>query len=273
MRFTDDSRHVFNETHQFIVATPGWENVIRESNMFKPQRLLCFAALLLGVVTIRAFPSAVEGGTEAAVLVEHWLATQTNLTSWSADFVQTRHLAALTQPLSKSGKLWFKAPDKFRWELGNPPQSIAFRTKDDLWVLAPRLKRAERYSIQALAAGPMRDALSLLDTGFPRDAAEFRRKFELLGVNPDATGSGVRFRPRDAALRKLVPDIMIVVSPGDFSLTATELHFVDGTWVRNDFKDAKRNPEMDDADLSPVIDPNWRVSEPLKGGKTGAPKK
>src|SRR5690242_4121856 len=59
---------------------------------------------------------------ETSTILSTWLNAQTNIQSWSADFVQTRTLKSLTQPLTATGHIWFAAPNRFRWELGNPPQ-------------------------------------------------------------------------------------------------------------------------------------------------------
>ena len=58
---------------------------------------------------------------------DQWLAVQTNLQSWSADFIQTRSLKVLAQPLVATGKVWVTTPGLFRWELGQPAQTIALR--------------------------------------------------------------------------------------------------------------------------------------------------
>src|SRR5258706_3768330 len=87
-----------------------------------------------------------------------WLAAQTNLQTWSADFTQTRMLKTLTQPLVATGHIWFAAPNRFRWELGSPAQTIALREAGQMWVIYPRLKRAERYPLDAKTPGEWRDA-------------------------------------------------------------------------------------------------------------------
>ncbi|HTH47679.1 MAG TPA: outer membrane lipoprotein carrier protein LolA [Candidatus Limnocylindria bacterium] len=207
---------------------------------------------------------SVLAGPEDDALLGRWLARQTNVTSWSADFVQTRHLKALTQPLTTPGRVWFVAPDKFRWELGSPAQSIALRANDDLLVLAPRLKRAEKYSLAAFAQGPMKDALALLDTGFPRDAADFRRRFDLLGLAPTNATYAFRLQPRAPSARKLLPELTIIVNTNDFSLSGTELVFTDGSRLRNDFTHTVDNPVIDPALFQAPLDATWKVTEPMK---------
>ena len=212
--------------------------------------------LLFTAVNIRA-------DTADAVL-DRWLAAQKNLTSWSADFVQTRHLKALVQPLTAPGRLWFVAPDKFRWELGSPVQSIALRADADLLVLAPKLKRAERYSLTELQKGPLKDALALLDTGFPREPADFRRRFNLLALTETNATYAFHLQPKAATVRRLLPELTVVVATNDFALAATELVFADGSRLRNDFTNAVKNPAVDAALFTPTLDATWKVTEPMK---------
>src|SRR5262245_38297422 len=56
---------------------------------------------------------------EANPLLESWLSAQTNLHTWSAEVTQTRTLKTLTQPLTAKGQVWFAAPNRFRWQIGN----------------------------------------------------------------------------------------------------------------------------------------------------------
>src|SRR6266576_4125887 len=105
-------------------------------------------------------------------LVSSWLTAQTNIQTWSADFVQTRSFKSLTQPLTATGHLWFAAPNRFRWELGNPPQTIALRATNEMLVIYPKMKRVERYPLSGSQAGEWRDMLALLETGFPRNETE-----------------------------------------------------------------------------------------------------
>src|SRR5260370_36596544 len=93
---------------------------------------------------------------DANAMLQSWLNAQTNIHTWSADFVQTRTLKALTQPLTESGHVWFGAPNRFRWELGKPAKTIAVRAASELTVIYPKLKRAERYSLDSQGAGPMK---------------------------------------------------------------------------------------------------------------------
>src|SRR5262249_54074197 len=133
--------------------------------------LRLFAALFL-----RADPAHAED------FAAPWLAAQTNIHTWSAAFRQTRTFKALTQPLLSEGHVWFNAPQRFRWELGEPAQTIAVRQTDQMLVIYPQLKRVERYPLGGEQRNPWQDTLALLEAGFPRSAAEVEARFRVLSV-------------------------------------------------------------------------------------------
>ncbi|MBN8247809.1 MAG: outer membrane lipoprotein carrier protein LolA [Verrucomicrobia bacterium] len=206
-----------------------------------------------------AVPCAAQSPDET---LDRWLTAQAGLTSWTAQFTQVRHLQALTQPLSSPGRVWFQAPDQFRWELGDPAKSIALRNGTDLWMLSPALKRAEQYPLDARTPGPMKDALTLLDSGFPRDGAEFRRRFELLELVTTNAQWRFRLRPRAAASRRLLPALTLEVRTNDLALAASELQFTDGSRLRNEFHDAERNPDIPASLFAPGLDRSWKITRP-----------
>src|SRR6266478_6582463 len=134
---------------------------------------LLLLILLAGIWTRTGF-TAVETNSPRS----SWLAAQTNIHSWSADFIQTRMFKSLTEPLTATGHVWFAEPNRFRWELGHPPQTIAVRAPRELLVIYPRLKRVERYPLGSEQTGQWRDALALLETGFPRTQAELEARYK-----------------------------------------------------------------------------------------------
>ncbi len=206
------------------------------------------------------------GAIETAVL-QRWLEQTTQLQTWHAEVVQTRYLKALTQPLTSQGQVWFAAPDRFRWELGHPPQSLVLREGNELQILSPRLKRAERFSLSKTTPGPMQDALALLDTGFPRNAAEFQERFQLVAVltnQPSTNGSfhAFRLQPHAASARRFLPELRVEVTTADFQLVATELLFADGSRLRNDFSAPQLNLNLEPTLFRTNLDASWKISTP-----------
>src|SRR5580698_10208292 len=112
--------------------------------------------------------------------VKSWLAAQDNIHTWSADLVQTRTLQSLTEPLTAKGRVWFEAPGRFHWELGQPPQTIAISTLTNLLLIYPRLKRVESIALGGAQPGPWRSALDMLQAGFPRTEKDLLDRYNIL---------------------------------------------------------------------------------------------
>ena len=200
----------------------------------------------------------------ASSVLGAWLNSQTNIQTWSAEVIQTRALKSLTQPLTAAGHVWFAAPNRFRWELGNPPQTIALRQADQMLVIYPKLKRVEKYPLVGDRTGQWRDTLSLLEAGFPRSQVELESRFR---IESESSANGVHevtLQPRSASARRMMPRIKIAFATTDFSLRATELQFADGSTMRNDFTNSVINPKLAESLFAPDLDPAFRVSEPLK---------
>jgi outer membrane lipoprotein-sorting protein len=192
-----------------------------------------------------------------------WLNSQTNIQTWSAEVIQTRALKSLTQPLTATGRVWFAAPNRFRWELGNPPQTIALRQPEQMLVIYPRLKRAEKYPLTGSHAGPWTDTLALLEAGFPRSQTELESRFR---IESESSANGlheVTLQPRSGSARRMMPHIKIAFATTDFSLRSTELQFADGSRMRNDFTNAVMNPTLDDSLFTFKLHPDFKVTEPL----------
>ena len=216
--------------------------------------------LILSLV-IGAFPAR---AAETNTLLTTWLNAQTNIHAWSADFTQTRILKSLAQPLTATGHVWFAAPNRFRWELGNPPQTIALRQADQMLVIYPKLKRVEKYPLTGDRTGQWRDTLSLLEAGFPRSQVELESRFR---IESESSADGLHeltLKPKSASARRMMPRIKIAFATSDFSLRATELQFADGSTMRNDFTNAMLNPKLNESLFAPDLDPAFKVIEPLK---------
>jgi outer membrane lipoprotein-sorting protein len=215
----------------------------------------CIAAFCLAAF---ASPAADLNG-----LLDGWFTAQTNLQTWSADLTQTRSLKVLSQPLVATGKVWVAVPNRFRWELGQPAQTIALRQPDQLFIIYPRLKRAEKYSLNG-APGPWKDALALLEASFPRSRADLESQFRVLSLTQTNEIVQVALQPKSATARKFMAEIQVSFRTNDFSLTATELEFSDGSSMRSDFTHPLLNAPLDKGLFEAKVDPDFTVVEPLR---------
>ena len=208
--------------------------------------------------------AAVSHGADLDARFNQWFAAQTNLQSWSADFTQTRSLKVLAQPLVATGKVWVTTPGLFRWELGQPAQTIALRQPNQLLIIYPRLKRAEKYALSAAPTGPLKDALALMDATLPRDRTTMEERFRLLSAAETNSLLQMTLQPKSASARKFISEILIAFRTNDFAIAVTELKFADGSSLRNDFTNTVLNRPMDPALFDVKLGPDFTVVEPLR---------
>ena len=214
---------------------------------------------LLFCLAVFGCPAADFGG-----LLDQWLAAQTNFHTWSADAIQTRCFTTLAQPLTSTGRVWMAVPDHFRWEVGQPAQTIAVRQPDQLILIYPRLKRMEKYPLNDKQPGIWKEALALLEASFPRSRAELEARFRVVSVTETNSLAKIALQPRSAAARKFMAAIRVSVHTNDFSLAATELSFSDGSSMRNDFSDLRCNTPLPEGIFDAKVEPGYTVVEPLR---------
>ena len=232
---------------------------MESSDPFAVHLVFVFCILVIfGVFTGHVFAQA----SDANALLSAWIKAQTNMQTWSADFTQTRTFKSMSQPLTATGHVWFEAPSRFRWELGKPPRTIAVREPDQLVVLYPRLKRAERYPLNTPQAGPWKDTMALLDAGFPRSREDLESRFNILSQATTDHFHEITLQPKAPSARRLMPQIKITFDTGDFSLHSTELQFTDNSTMLNVFTNSVLNPKLDDALFSPKIGEDYKITEP-----------
>ena len=223
----------------------------------KIRRQLLIAFGILSVLqTIRA--------DQTNAVLDAWFAAQKGLHTWSADFIQTRALKTLTQPLVASGHISFAMPNEFRWELGQPAKTIALRHGDEMFVIYPRLKRAERYPLGAGTPTEWRDTMSLLQAGFPHDRKEFEAQFQILSLTETNGAWQFSLQPKSVFARRMMPELRLGLATNDFSLASTELIFVDGSRMRNDFTNAVLNPALDEKLFEWTPPAGYKVAEPMQ---------
>jgi len=192
-----------------------------------------------------------------------WFEVQTNLQSWSGEFTQTRTLKVLNQPLVSDGRVWV-THNNFRWELGQPVQTIVLRQPDQLLIIYPRFKRAEKYPIGAVPSGPIKDALALLDATLPRDRVTMEKNFQLISATETNSLLQMTLQPRSDSARKFIGEIIIGFHTNDFMIAATEMRFADGSSLRNDFTRVMTNQPVVPETFQINLPPDYTVVEPLK---------
>jgi outer membrane lipoprotein-sorting protein len=194
--------------------------------------------------------------------VKSWLAAQGGIRGWTADLTQTRTLQSLLEPLRAKGHVWFEAPSRFRWELGQPARTIAISTRTNLQIIYPRLKRVEIIELGPEQTGPWRAALDMLEAGFPRTEAALLDRYHVLSQDLTNQTCRLRLQPRAESFRRMMPQLEIDFDTKDYLLRGTELQFADGSTMRNDFTSIVLNPKLDESIFSPAFPPDYTLVHP-----------
>lgn len=210
---------------------------------------------------------ALAGTDPAEQILNSWLNRQAQVKSWSADVLQIRKLKSLVRPLESKGRVWFAQPNRFRWQLGEPPRTIATRTDRELVIVYPRLKQVERYPISAASNSAWKEAMALLDVGFPSDPKAFHSRYELISTKRSQKGWVLELRPAAKEALRLLERVRLEVTADDFILLATELVFPDGSTMRNQFSNHRLNPELEETLFEAEIGEGYQVINPLEGHK------
>jgi outer membrane lipoprotein-sorting protein len=202
-------------------------------------------------------------GADTSDVLGRWLAAQTNLGSWTADVVQTRSLNVLAEPLTANGKVWVNGPNEFRWELDPPASTLVLRQPDQLLVIYPRLQRVEKYALNSVPSGTVKDALALLDASFPRDRTTVEARFRILSSVETNSVFLVTLQPKSASARKLISEIQIGLRTNDCSMASTEMRFADGSILRNDFAGVAVRQSIPPERFKFQAPPGFSTVEPL----------
>ncbi len=207
---------------------------------------------------------AAAGTDSAREFLYAWLEQQTRIRTWSADVVQIRKLRSLVHPLKSRGKVWFRQPNQFRWQLGDPPRTIAVRKDAELLIIYPRLKQVERFAGGDDTDPAWKQVLALLEVGFPSDAETFFARYELVSTRRLKKSWKFELRPAAELARKLLDRVTVEISTRDFALLSTELVFPDGSTMQNQFLHHRLNPELEPGLFDFEIEEGYTVVNPLE---------
>ena len=225
-------------------------------------RLSFRAAIALGPVLAIAMALPAQTAQPFPDL-DPWLAHRTNLVAWSADVQQTRSLKSVARPLVTPGRVWFRTPNLFRWELGRPARTIAIREPDRLVLLYPMLKRAEIYPLTDSSQGLWRSSLTLLEAGFPSSRQQLESQFDIRALEERDGQLLVHLEPKSDLARRWVSRVDVTLGGPKLELVATELSFADGSRLRNEFSGASSEADPPDHFFRADIPPDYTVTQPV----------
>jgi outer membrane lipoprotein-sorting protein len=173
-------------------------------------------------------------------ILKDWISKQAAIRSLRADFIQTRRLPALRIPLKKSGKVWFSADGRFRWQVGDPAELLVVKSPSDFLVIEPKKSLARRLSASS-AAGRVFEELPF---PFAGSLDEFQRRFEVLSLENTAGQVDLLLRPKDPRLAEGMKSLRIRFESSSGAVSLFEMSFRDGSEVSTEFTIIERNTKL-----------------------------
>ena len=191
---------------------------------------------ILGFLALMASLAGAENTT-----LDRWLARQETIRAMEVSFTQTRTLPALKKPVVTPGRLVFQKPGKLRWELGDPPATIAVSDGETVTLV----DRKDGSARQIPADSPKATRFSLLAGRALRTADGFKETFEVAAHRVDKGIEQFTLRPLDRSLRNQVPWVFLSIDPKSERLVALELELKDKSRIRSVFgkPEINRNPD------------------------------
>ena len=182
----------------------------------------------------------------------------------TADFTQEKHTPLLKKPMVSTGTIRIKGSATL-WNTVQPEPTVMRIDEKEVRLLYPKQKVLEVFPVDekmgSLAASPF-PRLALLKQHFTFEQIKAK---ELLPDADDAKHLALRMRPKDAALRKHIDEVSVVLDAATGLVLRAQTVDGDGDRIVLSFTNMKVNTGLKDADLEMATPPGVTVSRPLEG--------
>lgn len=182
-------------------------------------------------------------------VLDSWLARQATVTSLDSTFTQERKLPSLKEPTVTTGRISFSKPGKFRWQLGEPVQTLAVSDGSTLTLI----EESEKSARQISADSPQAARFSMLTGKAFEDKAAFDEAFEIIESRVTSGIHQFTLKPKDRRMRSQVPWIFLDIDPVKKELRVMELELQDKSRIRTLFTNPKINAKLPDSLFTPDL--------------------
>ncbi|MES2475092.1 MAG: outer membrane lipoprotein carrier protein LolA [Verrucomicrobiota bacterium] len=182
-------------------------------------------------------------------VLDAWLKRQESIISLDATFTQERKLPALKNPTITSGRLCFVKPDKVRWQLGDPFETLAVADGKTLTLIDASTQTARRTAVDS----PQAARFSLLTGKSFGSPDAFYQSFEVIDSRVSSGIHQFTLKPKDRRIRSQVPWIFLDLDPEKIELRAMEMELQDKSRVKTIFHSPRFNGNIPDSLFQPDL--------------------
>ena len=206
----------------------------------RPSLLITWAAVLVLFLGFR-LPWAFCDSTVDLLPLKACFEAQNDLKSISADFTQTRALKTLKSPIAVKGHFWFAAPDRFRWQLGDPPKTIIIGTDNGTVFIQPLRKHASKNSLPNPENSANRQTFQMVGLSGAGTLEEFQKHMNVLSLKTSGTRCHLEMLPKDPATSRGLSSINLDFDAGSGQWIGFEIVTREGSLIRTELNNVRTN--------------------------------
>lgn len=177
-------------------------------------------------------------------LLKQWAEAQKTMPDMAVSFRQTRTTPALKEPLTTTGKFWRFTDGAFRWELGQPAETMLV---NDLTEFRVREGKGEWQKLDEKDARYRMWSRFL--SGNEASPEELQQHFLVDAVEQNADVTAVSLRPKAPFVRRHLKQLDLQISPKTFRLLQLRVMQGDGATLTMTFSEPESVSAGDKARL------------------------
>lgn len=164
-----------------------------------------------------------------------------NLTSLESTFTQTQHLDYIVHTVKSNGKLYFKSPDKIRWEYLSPTPYVVIFEKNKMYVYDGKKPKEVDLSTNKRLKGLGGVLVGTVQGGNIFDEDQFEISYHREGPGYLAT-----LVPKDKAMTRYIKQVELAFDNRTFLVK--QLKIVDPSldYTLINFSDQRKNISLSD---------------------------
>ncbi len=171
--------------------------------------------------------------------LESWIARQQTVRTLQGEFTQTRRLPTLRIPSRTPGKIWFEDNGSFRFQLGEPPETIAVRQGNVLTLIDKKADTTR--TIDESNAGPETQQLMLMRFPVTDSLEEFRELFNVTRMAESGDRTALDLTPREAQATKYIKELNLEYETATGILTKFNVELANGGGLETKFTKVEVN--------------------------------
>lgn len=153
-----------------------------------------------------------------------------------ANFQEQKTIHLLNKPIVSSGKIWFRAPNKFRREIGGSSPSITVSNGRDLWIYYSNFKSAEHYTLGKRS--PVDAVIAAINTALNLENVE--NTFQISGAKA-GNGYDLQLLPRSPSAKRMFQRFDLRLN-GDLVAERTDMIQPNGDQIITTYSNQTRAP-------------------------------